>query len=63
MFFVVDTELCKIKVEPSLVERAVSNLISNAVKWSPSAGIVEVTVREGSLTVRDHGPGIAEGGN
>ena len=59
-FFVVDTELCKIKVEPSLVERAVSNLISNAVKWSPSAGIVEVTVREGSLTVRDHGPGIAQ---
>ena len=57
-FFVVDTELCKIKVEPSLVERAVSNLISNAVKWSPSAGIVEVTVREGSLIVRDHGPGI-----
>ena len=59
-FFVVDTELCKIKVEPSLVERAVSNLISNAVKWSPSAGIVEVTVRDGSLTVRDHGPGIAQ---
>lgn len=59
-FFVVDTELCKIKVEPSLAERAVSNLISNAVKWSPSAGIVEVTVRDGSLTVRDHGPGIAE---
>ena len=58
--FVVDAELCEIKVEPSLVERAVSNLISNAVKWSPVAGIVEVTVRDGNLTVRDYGPGIAQ---
>ena len=59
--FVVDTEFCEIKVDPSLVERAVSNLISNAVKWSSSAGIVEVTVRDGNLTVRDYGPGIAKG--
>ena len=45
---------------PSTVERAVSNLLDNAAKWSPPRGVVEVTVRDGELTVRDHGPGIDE---
>ncbi|MER5637394.1 HAMP domain-containing sensor histidine kinase [Kitasatospora sp. NPDC002227] len=42
---------------PSL-ERAVINLLDNAVKYSPPAGTVEVALRAGVLTVRDHGPGI-----
>ena len=45
---------------PATVERAVSNLLDNAAKWSPPSGEVEVTVRDGELTVRDHGPGIDE---
>ena len=45
---------------PATVERAVSNLLDNAAKWSPPGGEVEVTVRDGELTVRDHGPGIDE---
>jgi two-component system, OmpR family, sensor histidine kinase MprB len=40
--------------------RAVSNLLDNAVKWSPDGGAVEVRVADGSVSVRDHGPGIAE---
>jgi len=40
--------------------RAVGNLLDNAVKWSPPDAPVEVTVREGEVTVRDHGPGIAQ---
>ena len=40
--------------------RAVGNLLDNAVKWSPPDATVEVTVRGGEVTVRDHGPGIAE---
>ena len=43
---------------PSTIERAVSNLLDNAAKWSPPGGEIEVTVRDGELTVRDHGPGI-----
>lgn len=43
---------------PANIERAISNLLDNAAKWSPPAGVVEVTVRDGELTVRDHGPGI-----
>lgn len=45
---------------PSTIERAVGNLLDNAAKWSPPGGEVEVAVREGSVAVRDHGPGIAE---
>ena len=42
------------------IERAVSNLLDNAAKWSPPGGEVDVTLRGGELAVRDHGPGIAD---
>jgi two-component system sensor histidine kinase MprB len=38
----------------------VGNLLDNAAKWSPPGGEVEVAVRDSSVTVRDHGPGIDE---
>ena len=44
----------------SRLERAVDNVLDNAIKWSPPGGTVEVRLADGSLTVRDHGPGIAE---
>jgi two-component system, OmpR family, sensor histidine kinase MprB len=44
---------------PSTIERAVSNLLDNAAKWSPPGGEVDVVVRDGEVVVRDHGPGIA----
>ena len=44
---------------PARLERAVSNLIDNAVKYSPPDEPVEVTLRAGELTVRDHGTGIS----
>jgi two-component system sensor histidine kinase MprB len=43
---------------PDSLERAIGNLLDNAAKWSPAGGEVEVVVRDGELTVRDHGPGI-----
>jgi two-component system sensor histidine kinase MprB len=45
---------------PSTIERAVANLLDNAAKWSPPGGDVEVGVDDGTVTVRDHGPGIDE---
>jgi two-component system sensor histidine kinase MprB len=45
---------------PATIERAVSNLLDNAAKWSPPGGEVEVRVRDGEIVVRDHGPGIDE---
>jgi two-component system, OmpR family, sensor histidine kinase MprB len=56
----------EVELEPTLVEgiasrleRAVSNLIDNAVKWSPEGGPVDVVLRDGEVRVRDHGPGIS----
>ena len=34
------------------------NLLDNAAKWSAPEQEVEVTLRGGELSVRDHGPGI-----
>jgi len=42
------------------IERAITNLLDNAAKWSPAGGTVHVTLRQGTLTVEDAGPGIAE---
>ena len=41
------------------ITRAVGNLLDNALKWSPDGEVVEVTANAGTVTVRDHGPGIA----
>jgi two-component system, OmpR family, sensor histidine kinase MprB len=43
---------------PVRLERAIGNLLDNAAKWSPPGSRVEVLLRQGELTVRDHGPGI-----
>ena len=46
--------------ETSGLERAVTNLLDNAAKWSPEGGTVTVRLEQGTLTVTDEGPGIAE---
>jgi two-component system sensor histidine kinase MprB len=53
------------ELDPTVVEglpdrlgRAVDNLLDNALKYSPADAVVEVGLRDGVLTVRDHGPGI-----
>lgn len=43
---------------PSSLERAIGNVLDNAAKWSPPGGEVDVRVDDGTVTVRDHGPGI-----
>jgi two-component system sensor histidine kinase MprB len=49
-----------VKADPVLLERAVSNLLENAVKYSPPGAPIEVSVRGGEVIVQDHGPGIAD---
>lgn len=47
----------------TLLQEALNNLIDNAVKYHPGAGVIEVTVSahpQPSLTVEDDGPGIPE---
>jgi two-component system sensor histidine kinase MprB len=55
------------QLEPSVVtgvqeriERAVSNLLDNARKWSPEGETIDVAAKDGVVEVRDRGPGIAE---
>ncbi len=57
----------ELSVEPTIVRgqadrigRAVSNLVDNARKWSPEGAAVEVELKDGVLSVRDHGPGFQE---
>ena len=51
-----------VRAQPALLERAVLNVLDNAVKWSPPGSTVEVWLQRGgiwTLDVHDHGPGIA----
>lgn len=43
---------------PAQLERAVSNLLDNATKWSPPGSPVDVVIEHGKLTVFDRGPGV-----
>jgi two-component system sensor histidine kinase MprB len=45
---------------PERVTRAVTNVVDNARKWSPPGGEIDILLRDGSVMVRDHGPGFAE---
>lgn len=58
--FHVNLEPTLVSGEADRIDRAVSNLLENACKWSPPGEPVEVSLRDGLLTIRDHGPGFAE---
>jgi len=46
--------------ESAALERAVTNLLDNAAKWSPPQGAVTVSLAGGTLGITDEGAGIAE---
>ena len=46
--------------DSDMLERALTNLLDNAVKWSPPGGTVRVQLEGDRLRVADEGPGIAE---
>ena len=51
---------CLVHVDPAAVDHAVSNLVDNALKWTPPDAAVRVVVENGQVSVTDHGPGIAD---
>ena len=57
--FDVATEPWPVTGDPAALERAVTNLLDNAAKWSPPDGTITVRLADGVLTVDDEGPGIA----
>ncbi|WP_211303987.1 sensor histidine kinase [Pseudosporangium ferrugineum] len=57
------TEPTVVRGDPDLLAQAVRNLVENALRHGVPAGeptFVEVSVAAGKVSVRDHGPGIAE---
>jgi two-component system, OmpR family, sensor histidine kinase MprB len=58
--FDVDADSWLVLGDPHLLERAITNLLDNAAKWSPPLGTVTVRLDGGALTVTDEGPGISD---
>jgi signal transduction histidine kinase len=54
-----DLEPCLVSGHADRLKIAVRNLLDNAAKFSPPGAPVQVRLRDGELTVRDHGPGIS----
>jgi two-component system sensor histidine kinase MprB len=55
----VDLDPVLVRGDPDLLERAVLNIVDNAIKWSPPDGRVTVRLERGRLSITDQGPGIA----
>lgn len=58
--FDVDLEPWPVVGDANSLERAITNLLDNAAKWSPTEGTVTVRLSDGVLTVDDQGEGVAE---
>ncbi len=60
----IDSEVAPVEADPDRLRQVLSNLISNALKFTPAKGniVVRVANREGGveMSVKDSGPGIAE---
>ena len=58
--FDVRTQPWWVNGDPNALERAVTNLLDNAAKWSPPGGRVSVELSNGTIMVSDEGEGILE---
>ncbi|MGH3763129.1 sensor histidine kinase [Actinophytocola sp.] len=53
----------KVMVDPTLVQRAIGNLLDNALRYGRQPNqraVVHISVAGGRVTVADHGPGVDE---
>jgi signal transduction histidine kinase len=47
-----------VRGDPDALERAIGNLVDNALKWSPPDGRIRISAGGGTVEVSDDGPGI-----
>jgi signal transduction histidine kinase len=50
-----------VRGDPDALERAVGNLVDNALKWTPPGGRVRIAAADGTVEVSDDGPGVPAG--
>ncbi|MBZ6089978.1 HAMP domain-containing histidine kinase [Streptomyces olivaceus] len=58
LHFSIDLQEWYVWAEPVALERAIVNLLDNAIKFSPNDATVTVRLDKGQLSIRDEGPGI-----
>jgi two-component system sensor histidine kinase MprB len=56
----VDIEPSRVQARHDRLNRAISNLLTNAVKFTPESGRIAVASSRGAVSVSDSGPGIAD---
>jgi signal transduction histidine kinase len=54
-----DCQPTLVRGDPDALERAIGNLVDNALKWSPPDGRIRISAADGRVEVSDDGPGIA----
>ena len=59
--FHLEIEPTLVSGEASRIDRAIANLLDNALQWSPPGSVIDVALRAGVLSVRDRGPGFTDG--
>jgi len=53
-----DCQPTLVRGDPDALERAIGNLVDNALKWSPPDGCIRISAAGGTVEVSDDGPGI-----
>ena len=53
-----DCQPTLVRGDPDALERAIGNLVDNALKWSPPGGRIRISAVGGTVEVSDEGPGI-----
>lgn len=57
-------ELCEIIIDPKVIQHVLTNLCSNAIKYSPEDSLITIALKEAnqniSITITDQGIGIPE---
>ena len=56
--FELDCRPTLVRGDPDALERAIGNLVDNALKWSPPEGRIRISAAGGTVEVSDDGPGI-----
>src|SRR5712691_4620038 len=60
----VPDEVSAVELDPDLIGQVFTNLIENAIRYTPAESPIEISVRADEkhlfITVADHGPGIAD---